>query len=361
MANPLVEVDGEGRIVSVELLEDGEIDRRAGVEFYSGIMVAGFVNAHTHLELSYLLGSIEEGSGFGGFASRIGVVRNLFSDEQRERAIRRANFEMEREGVAGVGDICNGSTTFDVKSESTIIYRNFAEVFGLAARDTSAVDEVAKQEMTSLTPHSLYSLNDKLFRSISEQGREPLSIHFMESPVESELYRGEGALHAWYESNNYKYDFTHYESPTQRLIASTPRDRRVILVHNCCITQSDIDAIIEHFTEPPYWVVCPRSNSYISGLEPPLDLMRRNGLNICVGTDSLASNWSLSMLEELRAMPKVPLAERLDWATRQGARALKMATLGEIEVGKTPKINILSGIDYSTMELTETSRISRII
>lgn len=362
VARPIIEVDERGRILSVEQFDEGTIDRMSGVEFYNGVMVAGFVNAHCHTELSYLKGEIEPYGGFATFASKIGQIRNLATESQRLDAIAQADAEMYRGGVVAVGDIVNGSTSFECKARSAIEYVNFAEVFGLRSHDTSAVDELLHNDHTSLTPHSLYSLNDDLFRDIASQpSASPLSIHFMESEAEQALYDGSGRLYEWYQRMGFECDFLHYGSPAERLVALTPPDRSVMLVHNCCVTQRDIEVVMNHFTAPVYWVVCPRSNDYISRLTPPLELLRANNLNICVGTDSLSSNWSLSMVEELRAMDSVPLAERLDWATRQGATALNLDNLGSIEVGKCPGVNILSGVDYSRMELTPKSSIRRII
>lgn len=359
VANPVVEVDGEGRILSVEVGVES-IDRSPQTEFYGGIMLPGFVNAHCHLELSYLRGAIEPGGGFATFGESIGAVRGRYSDEERLNAMVRADIEMVREGVVGVGDIVNGDTSFATKLSSGVEYRNFAEVFGLSSVDTSAVDGLLSNSATTLTPHSLYSLNDQAFKKSVNDG-SPLSIHFMESPSEMELYQGRGALYDWYSRVGFKCDFLHYGSPAERLISSVPADRSVMLVHNCCVTQRDIDLIMGHFTAPVYWVLCPRSNRYISGITPPYELLRSNGLNICIGTDSLASNWSLSMLSELREVKSTPLAERLTWATHNGAKALLLNDLGDIEAEKSPGINILSAIDYDSMELTPESRIRRIV
>ncbi len=369
LANPIVEVDGSGTILSVECgaeLDRSQIDRSPSTEFYAGVMVAGFVNAHSHLELSYLRGAIEPHCGFSTFAAEIASRRGAFSAEERLRAIRKADAEMWREGVAAVGDISNGESSFATKAQSPIEYRNFAEIFGLrthSLREIEGLESLLKQPHTTATPHSTYSLNDALFREVVAHSSQqsPLSIHFMESEGEEALFRGEGYLAQWYRRMGFECDFLGYGSPAQRVVESIPSDRSLLLVHNCSLRQEDIDIIMGHFTAPLYWVLCPRSNSYISALTPPLELLRRNGLNICVGTDSLASNWSLSMVEELKTMRSVPLAERLDWATRVGAAALGLSHLGDIEVGKRPGINILSGVDYRTLELTERSRVRRII
>lgn len=151
--NPVVELTPDGEILSIEFVESSMLDYSPETEFYSGIMMAGFINVHSHLELAYLRGQIEPYSGFAGFASKIGQIRNNFSTKEREMAIVRANSEMRRGGVAAVGDITNGDSSFRTKERSEIEYRNFAEVFGLNTIDTKAVDNLLKYPLTSLTPH----------------------------------------------------------------------------------------------------------------------------------------------------------------------------------------------------------------
>ena len=102
-----------------------ELDSMAGVEFYSGILCAGFVNAHSHIELSYLRGAIAEGEGFAAFAESIGRVRGNFSEEERLAAIEAADRAMWQEGVDAVGDIVYGTTSFSAKAGSPILYQNF--------------------------------------------------------------------------------------------------------------------------------------------------------------------------------------------------------------------------------------------
>ena len=155
-------------------------------------------------------------------------------------------------------------------------------------------------------------------------------------------------------------DFLGYGSPAKRLVASVPPDRSVVLVHDCCVGQRDIDLIMEHFTAPVYWCLCPRSNRYISRLEPPVELLRRNGLNICLGTDSLASNDRLSVLEEMKLLSGVPLPELLGWATAGGASALGMDDMGRVAVGLRPGLSVITGIDYGRMTLTAASAIRRL-
>lgn len=339
-----------------------EPDRSSHTEFYAGVLIPGMVNVHCHLELSYLKGAIPAGEGFAAFARSIGQVRGRFSDQERLNAIRTADHTLWAEGIQAVGDIANGLTAYESKEQSPIHYHTFAELFGLNSHDPAQLHPLLEHPHTSLTPHSLYSVQDAPFRAIARQGEAPLSIHFLESPDEEALYRHEGALWRWYERAGFVCDFLHYGSPTERLVQTVPADRSVILVHNCCLKQSDIDRIMNHFTAPVWWCLCPRSNDYISHLTPPVELLRKNGLNICIGTDSLASNRGLSLLEELRQLPTAPLDERLRWATEQGAKALGVYDqLGSIEVGKRPGVLLLEGIDWERMDLTPQSTLRRLI
>ena len=229
---------------------------------------------------------------------------------------------------------------------------------------TDSTDEqrrLLRYPETSLTPHSIYSVQDALFREICAEGDEPLSIHFMETPAEAELFEQRGELWEWYRKAGFTCDFLHYGSPARRIVESVPADRSVILVHNCCVNQQDIDLIMNHFTAPVWWCLCPGSNRYISRLVPPVELFRRNGLNICLGTDSLASNTALSLLGEMQHLGKIPLAELLTWAAPNGARALGFSDLGEVAAGKRPGLAVLSGLDYDSMTLTPASCIARIL
>ena len=91
-ARPVITLDDEGCITSIDEWE--RLDTLAQTEFYAGALSAGFVNAHCHLELSYLRGAIERGTGFGGFARAIGMVRGNYTMEERTQALAAASSRM---------------------------------------------------------------------------------------------------------------------------------------------------------------------------------------------------------------------------------------------------------------------------
>ena len=339
--NPLITLDESGRVVAVEQWE--RLDNIASTEFYGGALCAGFVNAHSHIELSYLRGAIASGTGFGGFAAAIGRERGKFSAEQRRQALYAADAAMWREGVQAVADIVNGESSFEMKRSSYIRYRSFAELFGLNS-SVEQMEHLAAHPNTTITPHSAYSLQDEAFRMAAHSSL--LSIHFLESPDEQALYRGEGSLAEWYGRMGWQCDFIHYGSATRRLISSLSPDQRLLLVHGCCATDEDVEALAQYFCNPVSWVLCPQSNSYISSLCPPVELLRRHGAHICVGTDSLASNTNLSIIEELKLLADVPLSERIMWATINGAKALGLeAEIGSVEEGKCPGLVLIEGVE----------------
>jgi cytosine/adenosine deaminase-related metal-dependent hydrolase len=114
-----------------------------------------------------------------------------------------------------------------------------------------------------------------------------------------------------------------------------------------------------------YWAICPLSNLFIHNALPPVELMRRNGLDIMVGTDSLSSNDDLDMVKELYCIhenfPQVPMTELLEWACLNGARFLsKEDVLGSIVPGKKPGIVLVHDVGAEG-QLTKTSHSERII
>jgi hypothetical protein len=164
--SPLITLDDEGRIAAIEQWQS--LDNVAHTEFYAGALTAGFVNAHCHIELSYLRGRIERGSGFAGFARAIGQVRGEATPEQRIRALVAADRKMQSEGVVAVADIVNGSTSMAMKQQSAIRYHSFAEVFGLCST-AEPMRELLAYPHTTLTPHSTYSLQSGVFGEVASE------------------------------------------------------------------------------------------------------------------------------------------------------------------------------------------------
>lgn len=355
----VVEVDDLGTITSIT--QHDNIDALHSVEFYPGVLMPGMVNAHCHLELSYLRGAIAEGTGFAGFAREIGRVRGAYTNEERLHAASVADSEMWNEGVEAVVDIANDELVMPIKERSKIDYLTLFEAFGLMLQTPDVQLSMARRSnRAGVTPHSTYSLQDAPFRAIVNEGSHPLSIHLLESEDESALYEHRGSLWEWYARMGWECDFLHYGSPAERVARSLTQRRPLILVHGCMATARDIELLR---APSPTWVLCPESNRYISGIRPPVQLFRRMGVNIALGTDSLASARRLSMVDNMRLLgDDMPLAELLTCATLNGARAMGIdATKGSIEVGKRPGLVVLAGLDLHNLRLTHDSRTERVV
>ena len=358
--NMILTLDDSGRILAIEREEN--IDRCAGMEFYSGVIIPGMINAHCHLELSYLRGAIEEQTGFAGFAREIGRCRTLYSDEERRRKALNADARMWEEGVQAVADIANDRLVMDIKAKSKIEYSTLFEFFGLQRTSLDEHLQMVQEPRSSITPHSIYSVQDEPMRRICSIGDTPLSLHFLESDDESLLYQGRGSLAEWYERMGWECDFLHYGTPSQRIAESIPSSRRVMLIHACKATAEDVEILDKHFAGTLTWVLCPESNRYISRLKPPVDMLRKMGARIAIGTDSLASARHLSMIDNMRQLGDIALDELAVWATENGAKALGRDTdLGHFAVGKSPGVVLIEGVDLHNHKLTEESFSRRLL
>lgn len=357
----VVEVDNQGTITNITRHDN--IDNIAGVEFYPGILIPGMINMHCHLELSYLRGAIAEATGFAGFAREIGRVRGNYSNEERLRAASVADSEMWHEGVEAVCDIANDALIMPVKESSKIEYHTLFEAFGLLTNSIDTQLNMAAQHRDAgVTTHSTYSLQDSIFRTIAKHGDYPLSIHFMESDDESELYDRGGSLWDWYTRMGWECDFLGYGSPAKRVAESVPAWRNTLLIHGCKASAGDVELLNRHFHTRPTWVLCPESNRYISGIKPPVKMLSEMGSTIAIGTDSLASARHISMVKNIQLLDDITLTNALTYATLNGAKALGIADRkGSIEVGKQPGLAVISGVDMQNMRLTEESVSTRII
>jgi cytosine/adenosine deaminase-related metal-dependent hydrolase len=290
-------------------------------------------------------------------------VRGNYTHQERLHAASVADSKMWHEGVEAVLDIANDDLIMPIKECSKVEYHTLFEVFGLNTPSCETHRAMAsKYAHSDITTHSTYSLQDAIFRDITNKGNETLSIHLLESEDEIALYNKAGSLWEWYTRMGWECDFLHYGHPAKRITQSVPTTRRTMLVHGCRATREDVTLLNDHFTTRPTWVLCPESNRYISGITPPVAMLREMGATIAIGTDSLASARNLSMIENMRLLGDIPLAELLTYATLNGAKALGIAERkGSIEVGKRPGLVVLSNVDMQAMRITTESYATRII
>jgi aminodeoxyfutalosine deaminase len=379
--NGILACSSDGTILEISGNNE-KIKEQAGLEYYSGILVPGFVNTHCHLELSHLKGKIGEKTGIGGFVGQINQLRNQ-ETENTEKAIQVADRKMWATGTAAVGDISNSTLTMETKKISKIYYHTFIESFGFHPSRAERAFDIAqfvqfqfreKGLANCIVPHSPYSVSKPLFEKIKQNAiieKSILTIHNQESESESEFYnKGTGAI-INHLQNNLGIDTSHWQPTGKSSLVSVleylPAENQLLLVHNTFTKKEDLDELRKiRSTENTFLVLCPNSNLYIENQLPPVPLFRDENLNICIGTDSLASNHELSVLAEMITLqmnfPEIKLEELIQWASINGAKALQIdEKFGSFEAGKKPGVNLISGIDFKMMKLTEKSRIKRLI
>ena len=356
------------------LIEDLVPAENAGdnVEFFNGILCPGFINCHCHLELSHMKGLIPEKTGLVDFVFKV-VTERHSSQEEILDAIEKAENQMLNSGIVAVGDICNNSLTIHQKQKKGLQYYNFIEASGWLPSVSKTRFERAKNlfdefsmsnAQCSIVPHAPYSVSENLWKEIEPYFENRIvTIHNQETAFEDEFFQtGKGDFTRMYELM--KIDNTHHQpngkTSLQSYFTKLEKAKNIILVHNTFTKQEDID-YIKLQTHPDSYrdklqtfiCLCVNANKFIEDAFPPIEMFRKNNCTIVLGTDSLASNWSLSILEEIKTIqknfPSIPLEEILKWATSNGAKALQLDhKLGSIERGKKPGIvNITERLESS--------------
>ena len=359
--NGFVEYDEtDGTVVAVGKCEEDE-------EVLKGALVPGFVNAHCHVELSHLYKKFRKGTGMAGFIDQINELRDWAGKEAKTALVKEWMDKMWADGVSAMADISNDDSSFDVKKSHNLYTRTFLEVFGSEPEmcegvmaDVTALNKVADEAGIDAapTPHSCYTMSPQLLSASAAAGLEKgfISYHSQESQEEEDLLRsGSGAMYENRKRSGMSTPPVTGESSLKYFIdrladaAPAPYDQHILLVHNVCLAQEDIEAA-KKVMNNVYWVVCPLSNIFIHNALPPIPLMRENGLAIALGTDSLSSNDDLDMVKEMYCLhknfPEVPMSQLLEWACLNGAKFLKKDdVLGSLSVGKKPGVVLISNVD----------------
>jgi cytosine/adenosine deaminase-related metal-dependent hydrolase len=363
-------VDEGGKIVDIVCSSEAGPD----VEVFKGIISPGFVNAHCHLELSHLKNIIPEHTGLIDFVFNI-VTQRHFSEADILEAISRGENEMMQTGIVAVGDICNNLMTLFQKKKKNFRYYNFVEISGWLpeiadnrmSKANSFYDSFIEAGLeASIVPHAPYSVSENLWDKMAEFFPEKtITIHNQENAEEDLFFlEGKGNFNQMYELMN--IDSSFYNPPKRRSVENYFKRMSsavsVILVHNTFTKQEDLNFINQQKNKDQLisFCLCPNANLYIENALPPVNLLIENNCSIILGTDSLASNHQLNILEEIKTIaanfPGVATESMLQWATINGARALQMEKeIGSFDKGKTPGVILIENVESG--KITKDSRI----
>jgi cytosine/adenosine deaminase-related metal-dependent hydrolase len=354
----VVVVDDTGRIVALDHRDNFDPTE---LEYHPGVIVPGFINTHCHLELSHMKGKVDTGTGLIPFITGVVTQRDAEAAIIQE-AIAQAEAEMIEGGIVAVGDISNVPDTFLQKSKARLRYYTFIEMFDfLQVEHAGATYErymkvhdalaLPYGHRKAVVPHAPYSVSKKLFQLINAQNtgqQATISIHNQETPPENQLFlEGKGDFLDFYGKFGISLaDFQPNHLPAiHYLLENADPTHRTLFVHNTLTTAADIRAA-QAWSQHTYWCTCPNANLYIENRLPFYRHFLETGARVTIGTDSLTSNWQLSILEEMKTIARfqsyVPFETILQWATLNGAQALGFDDeLGSIEPGKRPGLNVL--------------------
>jgi cytosine/adenosine deaminase-related metal-dependent hydrolase len=368
-SNAVLITNQNGNVMDIVDIRDAGED----IQKLNGILSPGFINCHCHLELSHMKGLIPEHTGLVDFVFKV-VNERHFAEEEILDAIEKAENGMISNGTVAVGDICNNLLTLPQKTKARLAYYNFIETSGwLPAiaeirfersfafykafqqlQTVTARNEAAEHRIqTSLSPHAPYSVSNALWDLMQPYFTgKTITIHNQETAFEDALFvQGNGDFTRMYELM--KLDNSFFTPPgkssLQSYFSRLSDAEQVILVHNTFTAEADIQFAAAE-KENVNWCLCINANQYIEKAIPPVDVLRKHNCSIVIGTDSLASNHSLSILDELKTIhryfPAIPLNELLRWATLNGAKALQMdQQLGSFEKGKTPGVVLIEHLE----------------
>lgn len=331
------------------------------VDLGSSLLLPGFVNAHTHLELSHLRGAVPGDRGFVPWIEDQLRVRAERSPEEVPPGISSAIAALEAGGTVAVADVSNSLAAlkplaasglhalvlheilgFDpARAEAVMEQTTAARAAALAEVGAGAANSALRVEVAAHAPHSI---SRALFALLMKSGGVR-SIHVAESRSEDDfLNHGGGEWREFLDRRVGPVPFTAPAmGPVRYLDELGVLTKGLLAVHCVRIDEDDARLLARRGAVA---VLCPRSNEFLGNGVPPLAMLLGSGIALALGTDSLASCASLDVLEDARLLsrrfPRVPKRLLLHALTRGGALALGFERLGEIATGAPARFAVLA-------------------
>ena len=363
--NGAVAVSGN-RIVDVGRFDDVKT-RNAGntLDLGEQVLLPGLINAHCHLDYTCLRGKIPPQKSFTEWIRTINAEKATLAPKDYIASINEGFAEARRFGTTTIANL----TVFPElipQIQPPVRTCWFAELIDIRAPERanelvdSAIESLARARppdaQWGLAPHALFTASKDLFRRCEEIAQREhilLTTHLAESREEMEMFRAaSGPLYEFIKSIGRPMDDCGSKTPLELFLdligsgGSPNRPRAIevnrpylswIVAHLNELTESDFE-LLERSNSKFHVVHCPRSHNYFGHSPFAFDRLRSFGFNICLGTDSLASNESLSLFAEMRAFqkefPSVSAEEIFQMVTVNPARALRYENaLGQIRPG----------------------------
>jgi len=350
-----IAVEG-GRIIHVGTAS--EVDGTHRVQFAGCAIIPGFVNAHTHLELTILRGLLEN-IPFLQWVQRLTHIKyQILTPDDLKLSAQLGAIEMLRAGVTTVAEVMDVGTGWAAMREFGLQGIAYQEVFGpadsvVADSMKGLVDKVNRYRTAEsavlkigVSPHAPYSVSRSLYESVRDYARKEclrMTAHVAESRDETGFVRdGAGPFAAAHAKRGIEVTARRC-TPVAYLDSLGILGPDMLLVHCVEASERDLDRIRDTGT---FVVHCPKSNAKLANGTARIHDMLEQGVRVSLGTDSVASNNVIDMFEEMRAaifqqrthtgrIDSMTASEAFKMATIEGAHCLGLEDqLGSLDPGK---------------------------
>jgi len=352
--NGAVAVSG-GRITNVGKFSDISATNSGEqiVDLGEQALLPGLINAHCHLDYTCLRGKIPPPKSFTEWIRAINAEKANLSPEDYIRSINDGFAEAKRFGTTTLANL-TGFPELVSRIQPSIRMWWFAELIDVREPSRAneivdaALEKLKSTERWGLAPHAPFSASAKLYRRCEEIARSedvPLTTHLAESREEMSMFRdARGPLYEFLKEIGrdmsdcgQRTPLGHFSEILRDSSTSVGMTQNWLVAHLNELVDDDFDLLARSITKFSI-VHCPRSHEYFGHSPFQFDKLCEHGFNVCLGTDSLASNDDLSLFAEMRAFqkefPNVSPEEVLKMVTVNGARALRQETvLGKIRSG----------------------------
>ncbi|MEK7699795.1 MAG: amidohydrolase family protein, partial [Planctomycetota bacterium] len=332
----------------------GEMEALPGIEkiidLGNAVIIPGLINAHTHLDLTNLHNRIKATNNFTHWVFQVIVARMRWKDEDYASSIEKGAKLCIESGVTTVADISNTGHAFSVLKNSPLRKVIFKEIIGLRPEQAADIMKKLKEELSQvktdallsvgLSPHAPYSVSRELYQAASGfagESRMPVCTHLAETQDEIEfLTKGTGSFPTFLRQiralpDAWKPPGT---TPVRYLNELGVVNNRTLLIHCNYVSDEEV-AILQ--SSGASVAFCPGSHRFFGHTNHPVQRFLDAGINVGIGTDSLASNDTLSVLDELKSLSTnhaLSPQTLISMATINGAKAIGLESkVGQLREG----------------------------
>jgi cytosine/adenosine deaminase-related metal-dependent hydrolase len=317
------------------------------------VLLPGLINAHCHLDYTCLRGKIPRQKSFTDWIRDINAEKSKLSPQDYITSINEGFAEAKRFGTTTIANLTAFPELIHQLPHAPIRTWWFAELIDVRSPNRtnelvdSAIESLRFAQNYGLAPHALFTASKNLYQRCEETGKDVLlTTHLAESREEMEMFRdGSGPLYKFMENIGRDMGDCGHETALERFFKlrdssnalHSARNDDWLVAHLNELTESDFQ-LLEKVKTKFHVVHSPRSHDYFGHSPFQSERLRRLGFNICLGTDSLASNESLSLFAEMRAFqrsePEISPGKIFEMVTVNPASALRQQnTLGRIRPG----------------------------